>query len=879
MSLGAFGAFAGLLFLARLGLALPGSGWISFALMVVLALGYQMTFVVIGGQAGRLFDVRQMKRLFPLVLTGLVVGFMAGGLMLPLLTRLLGATDNLLFAAAAAMAIALALLGGTIRRFRQLARAPDAPAAKAPAGAAPRPAAAKSLPQLVRRRYVALIFGYQMLSAVGTQLVLFLFLDQAELNYPAVEDLAGFFGHFTIVLNLLTIVFLARPAGAILGRFGLGVGLAANPVVVAALVLAMVAAGAAGAPAVALFFWLAVAGRIFDIMLSVGTTSPSIKATYQALPAAERPIVETAVEGIGVPIAFGIAGVILLVFEAIPGLTLIHTLLFTAAVTALWTAAGFLVYRGYRGALSGTVSRRALGEAELSLADASSLEVVENLLASGRASDARLALDVLEQAEHPSLDARLLGLLDHGDAEIRAEALTRLERRSPAAALAAVGDRLETESDPAVRGAAVRAFCALAEADAVERATPYLDDAAPEVRLGALVGLLRYGGIAGVLAAGERLAARGRSADPADRSLAARAIGEVATRSFYQPLEPLLADGEAAVRRAALLAAGRVGHPRLLPAVIANLAATATRSAAIEALCACGETVLPHLEQGLGDDGPYGEEDVIRLVRAAGVIRGERVAALLKRHLDHPDDDVQVQVLATLDFCGFRADDPADRAEVERTLGGEVEHGLRILLTRRELGDEGEERKRPFRHLHRSLDHELDQARRRSFLLLSFLYEARAVLRAEEQLVRGSGPQQALAFEMLDVTLAAEHKALLLPLVDPKMDLGERARRLGQRLDVPGLDREARLEQIIADPEGLWTHGWTRAAAIHAAAEMDLAGLAAAVEGALEIAEPPVRETAAWALRRLDPARFERHVGKLLEDEDPQVRRVAASSA
>jgi len=132
VSIVAFGTFAGLLFAARLGLLL-GWNWIAFALMVAVALGFQMTLVVIGGQAGRLFDVRQMKRLFPLVMTGLVVGFMSSGLLLPLLRRLLGATENLLLVAGASMAIALGLLLATIRRFRpELTQVPEAPTASRP---------------------------------------------------------------------------------------------------------------------------------------------------------------------------------------------------------------------------------------------------------------------------------------------------------------------------------------------------------------------------------------------------------------------------------------------------------------------------------------------------------------------------------------------------------------------------------------------------------------------------------------------------------------------------------------------------------------------------------------------------------------------------
>jgi Cyclic nucleotide-binding domain len=61
--------------LARLGLFTPVARSVSLALMVSYFLGLQMAFITLGLLAGRLFDIRQMKRFFPSVLSGFHVGF------------------------------------------------------------------------------------------------------------------------------------------------------------------------------------------------------------------------------------------------------------------------------------------------------------------------------------------------------------------------------------------------------------------------------------------------------------------------------------------------------------------------------------------------------------------------------------------------------------------------------------------------------------------------------------------------------------------------------------------------------------------------------------------------------------------------------------
>ena len=94
------GAFA-LLFAASWAILVAGGAWASAVLLVLFPIALQIGFVFIGGQAGRLLDVRQMKELFPRVVSGFAIGFLIGGLLgIPLLA-LLGSTENLLVATTA----------------------------------------------------------------------------------------------------------------------------------------------------------------------------------------------------------------------------------------------------------------------------------------------------------------------------------------------------------------------------------------------------------------------------------------------------------------------------------------------------------------------------------------------------------------------------------------------------------------------------------------------------------------------------------------------------------------------------------------------------------------------------------------------------------
>lgn len=815
------------------GLAFAQAKWLAFAAMVVYSLLLQIGFVILGGQAGKLLDVRQIKRYFPRIVAGFVVGFIvAGGAATPL-QRWLDGAEQLLLVAAIAAGIMLSLLLATNARYHPvLVRTGDGgPPRKPP-----------SLPKVLAKRFVLLIFTYQMLSAMVTQLLEFMVMVAAGERFTGSEALASFYGVFSMVLNLTDLLFLALVAGILLSRFGLKFGLTFNPGGVLVLLIAIVASGTVAGPLTPLFFGLVLLIRVADMTFNDAATRGSINAAYQALPAHERVTVQAGVEGVGVPLALGLVGIILLLFNAMGGMNLVQVAGLALLLTVFWIGAALLVYRSYAANLLKTMRRRALGEAELTLDDAG-LGVIEQLAGSDELRDVRLALDMLQGAGHPALDDALLRLVHAGPDEIQVEALTRIEQIGLQAALPAVQALAAGDADARVQGAAIRALCALEESDAVGRVAPALDSSADEVRLAAAVGLLRYGSVPGILAAATHLQAWTESADPDDRRFLARVIGETALPQLYQPLAPLLADPDPSVRRAALAAAGSVRHPRLLPSIVPMLANRATRSAASDALVAYGDRMVPVVEQAL-TGGDLSPEETARLVRACLPVKGDAVQAVMARHLDHPNDGVREQIFAVLGACSFHAQGTT-RAAVDEALRREAAAGYRTLQAQQELGDDD-----TVAPLQRALRDELAQIQQRIFWLLSFLYESRPILRAGTQLEQGSRGAHALALEMLDVTLSAEHKALIFPLLERKLGQAQRVRLLDQQIALEVMAPDARITALAAGGNP----GWLRACALYSAAQRRSADIAPLAESALADPDPVVRETAAWCLSVIRPA-------------------------
>jgi HEAT repeat protein len=133
-------------------------------------------------------------------------------------------------------------------------------------------------------------------------------------------------------------------------------------------------------------------------------------------------------------------------------------------------------------------------------------------------------LHFLVENDHPALESFLLDVLHQPEWRVRQHAHECLAQRRSTSAVTRVSTIAAHDPAAAVRGSAIRTLCAIGEAEVVDTVRPYLADPAPEVKQGALIGLLRSGSIDGMLAAGATLHQLLASSEAADRTLAARVV-------------------------------------------------------------------------------------------------------------------------------------------------------------------------------------------------------------------------------------------------------------------------------------------------------------------------------------------------------------------
>ena len=422
----------------------------------------------------------------------------------------------------------------------------------------------------------------------------------------------------------MSIAFVALLAGRLLSRYGIRLGLAANPAGVLVLLIIGAGAGYAGGAASTVFFLVVCAQQITDIALTDGTTRTSVNATYQALPAVSA--------GGGTDVGGG---------RRIPT----RPRLRRPAADRRERA-----QRRHRGAggrdrrpdrrlararpsprsrtTAPTSGARSLGGIGIRWRCASTTSRGPPWTASSAGDDLAglvLGLDLLADTDDPALVPRLRELLADPDPERRLVAVS------------VTGRSAHRSADSSWAPAALQ---------------PLLDDPDEEVRAAVAIALAEFG-------------------TDDDRASARRHWAEA------------LVSDDLAAQRTALAAASAGPDAVYAPALLTLAGGAASPPGLADALTANAGSLLPAVDALLTSTDALPTLSVRRLVSALGEARTPEARAVLVAHLDHPDLETADAILEALVAGGPVAAD--QRPAVRATLEGEAARLAEVLAAAQAL--------------------------------------------------------------------------------------------------------------------------------------------------------------------------------------------------
>ena len=801
---------------ARIGSA----NWPIFLMFISMAPFLTLLELEYWGIAIRLFDLRQGKRLFNLVGTGGVLSSITGFFLVPVMVKLELITqfEDLLLFAAVGVGLSIITVREIGRRFQDELEIQSAKDQKVAAG---------SLPKLLRDRYFVLLSVLLVVFILTLFLIDLSFLGEVEVQYRDGAALAAFMGQFYGFIKLLELLVKTFLSGRLVSQFGVRFGLVSLPIALLvvvgfALLSHRMAIGAE------IFFLIVAVTKLIWLVLRKAVFDGAFKVLYQPLHESEKFAFQARLEGTISPAVTLMIGVLLLLnsqdgFETVALFWTVVPLLF------VWIGTVSLLHREYRKRLLQALHRE-VGKGRLE----SPVDAIRERLFKVAPEDLDYALRVLEKVDATAVAQALIDVVAKGPAELRQPVLQRIERTRDFDALAAVELCIEDE-DPVTRAVAARTMQALRD-------------------------------VVTLSGGSQRISKLMESRQPEDRELAALALGWSAVQSPGD-LTGLLWDRDPAVRRTALLAAGRLRDPRFFSRIISHLSSPRFAGAATTALVSIGDPVLPELETAFGKVGQE-REVKSRILDVYDRIGSPRAFGFIVDKLRFPDKDVRHRVLNALSQRRYKPESSAV-PELKNEIEEMVETMAWNLGAILDLGEEP-----ATLEVRKALESENAHNRSALFRLLSLLFDSRAIALVRDNLAASHHESNVYALEILDVVVSPDIKPLLFPVVEELAPI-KTARRLESYFPRQRMDRIERLE-AIAFREYDEMSSWTRACALQAISVLADRQVAAVLAANIFHPESMLQEVAASGILRVGPAEYSRYVGKLPPEHRQRVDRVIA---
>jgi HEAT repeat protein/ATP/ADP translocase len=835
---------------------------------------YTISYINSDIAANQLFNIREVKRAFPIVGTGITVAEIISGFSLPILAKLIG-LRNVTLVAFGMLLFSTILLFYISQRYRQAF--PNSAYTEAEDGELSTTRMQGNL-----KSYVTMLFGFFIVSQLVFFVIAYQFFGQLEVNLKSAEAIATFVGNFGGFLGILKLMVQLFGTSRVTEKIGLFFTVLIPP---ALTVILGILAGIAPFGLLIGFVVLRGFDDLFRYTI-VASTSPVL---FQAVPDQFRSRIQSFVRGVADPMSTGLAG------AAIFGITELlkyqHVDLVTSArifagITVLlalvWIGIIFLLRRGYLNLLIQSVER-----GQLSLTDVDVKEVrravAESLIKSKNEADQFVYIELLTQVAPKTVAESLAPLLLQMTPELQKQSLEAMLLNPEERYLPLIKDLLQSPSaSPQVRSLSLR-YNLLADPNPdIASLRKFLGpEQNPLIRSTAVALMMRLGTPAQVAEATNTLRQMITSPHQPERVLGCQALAEASymqSLRFYVPT--LLQDPSIEVRCALLKAIAATREEDYFPSVIRGLYYKATRQAAYEALVNLGDDALDSLLK-LGQDERQIESVRLRAWEIMGDIATPAAVNLLAIHLRTSWGKKRRAILRTLIRVPLEAGiettlEMIGRSGVETMVNQELTVKAEAWAAIQDLPKDqiGTIEADLIRD---SLQLEIEDSLERLFLLMKLLYTPSAIQAASFNILSGSRGNMARGIEILDNTIDLSNKQIILAIVDKRL-IPEKLRILSDIHPYQPMSGVKRLRRLIEIRHCL--SDWTLACCFHVGRVQWWGIPAADTVACLQHPTSFVREAVIAYLQVASPRSLQKFLPKLKEDRDPlvgaQARAIAA---
>lgn len=784
-------------------------------ILAVVLLGFWGTF-------GRMFDLRQSKRIIGGIDIGQLLASIIALFTIPFLEQFIPDTTNYLLICAASLLIALIFMW-LIQHNYSLAAAESSNFTEADDNLDTR------IKSLAKNNYVRLLSAFLLFSMVTFTFVQYSFQEVVARQYPEETELRNFIALFRGSILVLGLILQTFVNDRIISEYGLKTALLILPVILAVFTFGAIFTGEVFGYSIAdgssfIFFFLFVSlSRLFNFSLRDSLENPTFKLYFMPLDNRIRFDIQTKVEGVVNETSRFIAGGLIILLSFLSFFELVHYSYALVLVLVGYFLIVDKLYDEYRNRIRLKLEKQQRAILNTVMAPSQKLiETLNGILSDKQANRVVFSFKLLEKVQPSLLPQSINKMMGHDSPEIRDFAQFKMNE---------------------LKGLSVsdRYVISMNKADGEDRKNI--------VNNSDILEMFSSGDISKT-----RLYRLCKSSNDEDRQYAAELLSNATGDENISFLIELLNDNSAKVRKTAIKTAQRKYNDDVINALIYNLSDAAFSLEAANALTLIGEKALPVLESAFYKSGQH-TQTRLKIVAVMGRIGGKKAIDHVWGKIDYPDKVIVSQVLLSLADSGFKAG-VSQISRIKYAVETDIEN---ISWNMAALGEVSEEHFGD--QIKRALREEIDYDIEHIYMLLSMLYDAHSIQLVKENIESKTSEGVTYAIELLDVFLSEDLKQKVIPVVDD-LTYSEKAKKLELFYPRGELDADLVLKFIL-NRDFSQTNRYTKACVIYQIGLLRIDQFKLDLIAHIFNPDWLIKEMAAWALYQLGENIYNENIKRL----------------
>ncbi len=719
---------------------------------------------------GIIFNIRQGKRLFGLLMTGEILSGILGGLSIGYILNYVQTID-LLFFSSLTLILSIVLLNKIIKTFPKsfLDAVVDDETEATDGGYS----------SLLKNKYYLIFFSISLLSFLVFYFIDYIFYFTVEERFTDEKELAIFFGVFIAMLNVVNIISSVFLSGRLLSRYGVGLGLMAIPV------LALIGTSSLLVTlsfSVAIAFIILMVLKLLNEAFDISILTPSFRIIYQSIPVSQRMRVMAFRETIIEPIAMGLAGVLLLLSSMVEGVEMVCYAIIIICI--IWVVLAKILKVQYVDALKKLLNRRQV------ITDETFLENIDTSiflkgLKSANEVEVIFSLESLAKIQYFDIVKILASLLSHDSIQVRLSVLQVIYNNDMMTLSSKLQRRIKEEKEAAVFSALLNTYCKLLGFEAITVVKPLVGNEHQYIKESAIVALVKYCGIDGILIAGELIKKLFSDDSVAKRLNALGILNRIGVLGFYDSIKESLQSQNDEIKNKAIETIGNLKVKRLVPEVIKNLNKQKFRINSINALVKFESSIIEQLIQSFESTSDLAQQTALLKVLAS--LKDEIANGFI---LKQTQNTLLVDVVyESLFKNSFRF---SKKEDINELLFSNLLEVLRLYKILQSF--DKEEYTNTFNVINEFKNKKVENI----FLILGLAFPRETIIQARSNYQSTSQEKRAFAVELLDNLLNNEIKNSVIPILDD-ISLSKRITRYSKTHSLEEYNQTQYFEKILKD--------------------------------------------------------------------------------